>query len=173
MRRFLTIAAIAILGALSSQAVFAAEGEKCRAEIMATGSASLTESGAKAKAIQNWRRSVIANYGEFYGSFENAKDTKVGCTKTLMGLMRCEVRGRPCPQAASVGPREIACTADDSPNCDPGVKWAQTQLSAKGCPTRTDGSAGPSTSRAVLCFQRKSKISDTGDLDQATLKALE
>lgn len=144
------------------------------------GSAAVTEAGAKQNARTNWRRKVIFTYGETFSDFARARDGVEGpCVKTLIGLTRCEARGRPCaPENAAPsgggGIREIACDARrDSKNCDPGTKWVQTVLNQAGCKTSVDGSAGKGTVAAVKCFQKKNNLPDTGDSsDPRVLQAL-
>jgi hypothetical protein len=180
MFKRITQIAIAVGLAFSITSAASAQSRDCKPDVTATGRAALTEAGARANAITNWRRDSIARFGEFYANFDNASDSSMRCAKTLMGLQRCEAKGRPCGVAqgspgTSAGSGDIpgiACTSKDSKNCEPETKWLQSRLSAKGCKTKIDGSEGPSTSEAVKCFQRQAKLSVTGEVDQATVDAL-
>jgi hypothetical protein len=157
-----------------------AQPRSCKAdEIIATGRASLTEAGARRNAIENWRREVLYRYGESWAEFELARDATVArCAHTSFGiLLRCEARGKPCEVPLDVSSplfvfNPTSCTSRDSRGCDPRVKTMQAKLTAKGCPTKVDGAAGPATSAAIRCFQQKEKLPVTGNLDLATAQAI-
>ncbi|HXF54457.1 MAG TPA: hypothetical protein VNK52_10080, partial [Hyphomicrobiaceae bacterium] len=114
--------------------------QDCKAEVVATGRAAFTLNGAKNNAITNWRRDVVARYGEFYADFEKAKDANVErCGKTIIGMQRCEARAKPCLTGGpSCNITPVACTSKDSANCDPSVKAVQIKLTQKGCRTAAD-----------------------------------
>ena len=171
-RLFLRSAAIAGILTFASSHAFAQQEVRCRAEISATGSAALTESGAKEKAIGNWRRSVIARYGEFFSNFEKARGSSVSrCAKTLLGLTRCEARGQPC-EAGLTTANEISCDRDDSANCSPTVKWIQTRLNAKGARLKVDGAEGEATRQALRKFKQTNGLGDDSDVTEKVLQAL-
>jgi hypothetical protein len=152
-----------------------AYAQQCKDTVTATGRAAFTLNGAKSNAITNWRRDVVARYGEFYADFEKAKDANVErCGKTIIGMQRCEASAKPCLTGAapSCDIAPVACTSKDSANCDPSVKAVQIKLTQKGCRTGADGSAGPSTAAALKCFQKKAKITESGEIDNATCAAL-
>jgi hypothetical protein len=158
---------------VASPAAFA---QQCKDTVTATGRAAFTLNGAKSNAITNWRRDVVARYGEFYADFEKAKDGNVErCGKTIIGMQRCEASAKPCltgtaPTCGEIAP--VACKSTDSKECDPSVKAVQAKLTQKGCRTTADGNAGPSTVTALKCFQKKAKITESGEIDNATCAAL-
>ena len=146
--------------------------EYCKGEISATGSAALTQSGAEKSAETNWRRTVVAKYGEFYSDFAKAKNASTQCGKTLLGLKRCEVSARPCPTAETAPTGQISC-AGKSDRCDEGVLEVQMLLGKKGCPVeKEDGIEGSGTRSAIKCFQEKNKLKKTGEIDDTTRDAL-
>ncbi len=146
--------------------------DRCRAEISATGTASLTQGGAEKSAEANWRRTVIARHGEFYSDFGKALDSSKQCGKTMLKLTRCEVRARPCPSELSAPSGQASC-AGKSDRCDEGVLEIQLLLGKKGCPLeKEDGIEGNDTRKAIRCFQEKSKLKRTGEIDEATRDAL-
>lgn len=173
---------IALLGAvvLSGSLSTAAMAQSCKSDmITATGSAGFTERGAKNNAIANWRRDVVARYGEFWADFEQARDADVSlCAHTMMKiLLRCEARGRPCLVSADNSSpvsvlTPVTCKRSDSRNCNPYIKAMQIKLTQKGCRTGADGAAGPSTAAALSCFQRKANLTETGAVDLPTINAL-
>lgn len=155
----------------------AAAQEDCKRSVRAVGAAALTLEGAKRKAIKNWQRAVIAQYGEFYGNFDKARDASVApCGKTLIGLSRCEATGRPCVAAQEAdqdGLPELRCRKRDSVNCDGHVKWIQSRLDAIGCsPGKIDGAAGPNTASAIRCAQRKFGQEQSGEVTAALVDKL-
>ena len=122
---------------------------------------------------------VLARFGEFWADFEIARDADVSrCAHTMMSiLLRCEARGRPCLVATENSSpisvlTPVPCNQSDSRNCNPYVKALQIRLTQKGCRTGADGAAGPSTARAVRCFQRQANLAETGEVDLATVYAL-
>lgn len=179
LRAFPSMAAVtfAALATCVLAAAPASAEPKCKPSVRATGSAALTMEGAKRKAIQNWRRAVVAQYGEFYGNFDKAQDASVApCGKTLIGLSRCEARGRPCvgeQEVDSEGLPEIMCRRSDSRNCDPHVKWLQSRLNGIGCsPGKIDGADGPNTKSAVRCAQRKFRMEENGEVTASLVDKL-
>lgn len=178
MRKHLVtiMAAAAALAGIATSA----SAQSCKTEeIVATGRASLTEAGARRNAIESWRREVLYRYGESWAEFERARDANVNrCAHTSLGiLLRCEVRGKPCEVPLSASSpvfvfTPVACRSSDSRNCDPYVKAMQLKLAAKGCRTKPDGAAGPSTANALRCFQRKANLPETGSLDLETARAV-
>ena len=178
LKTFVRLAIVAGAIALSSAPGSAqpVSQQNCKAEIAETGSAALTEAGAKDKARTQWRRTAISKFGDFFGGWEQARGTSERCTKTLLGLTRCEARAQPCEVAGSGGTSatEIACNkARDSKNCEPIVKWVQIRLNAKlGTNLVTDGSAGKSTVEVLRRFQRQNNLGSSGDIDEKTLAAL-
>jgi hypothetical protein len=177
----LTLAA-GLMIAAPQASIAQGSGKNCKAEITATGSAALTKPGAEEKAKTQWRRTVIARYGDFFGQFDQAKSTTERCTKTLLGLTRCEVRGQPC-EATSVNvvqgtpvTNEIECNAaTDSKKCIPVVKWVQTQLNAKlGANLKPDGSAGRETEAAIRRFKKQANVvnPNNSDITDALINAL-
>jgi hypothetical protein len=184
MKRYLlalTVTAGAVL-AMPTDSFAQTSGKNCKAEISATGSAALTKPGAEEKAKTQWRRTVIARYGDFYGQFDQAKSTTERCTKTLLGLTRCEVRGQPC-EATTVSVisgtavvNELECNpSTDSKKCIPVVKWVQTQLNAKiGANLKADGAAGRETEAAIRRFKKQSNLLNHGnsEINDALINAL-
>ena len=154
----------------------------CKPEISVTGTAALTENGAKENAKAQWRRTVFARYGDFYGSVEQAKGASERCVKTLLKLTRCELRAQPCEatvkgsSAAYDTATEIACVkGQDSVNCEPLVKWVQTRLNAKlGTNLKVDGSARTATQAAIKRFKKERRLAqpDEADITQGLLDAL-
>ena len=176
-----TVAAGLLIAA--PQSSFAQTATKsCKAEITATGAAALTRTGAEEKAKTQWRRTAISRHGDFYGQFNEAKGTTERCTRTLLGLTRCEVRGQPC-EATTVAVisgtavvNEIECNpATDSKKCIPVVKWVQTQLNAKlGGKLKADGSAGRETEAAIRRYKKQANLPNpaNSDITDALINAL-
>jgi hypothetical protein len=163
--RFATVAAMVAISVSGAAAV----ESKCKAMVTATGAAAPTRKGAQNKAITNWRRAVIAKYGEFYGDFDKAHHANAEqCGQTLVGLYRCEARGRPCLEHGGVA----SCEGKSS-RCDTGVLEVQLLLKKKGCPVEIeDGIEGKDTRNALKCFQRKEGLPVTGEADSRTRHAL-
>lgn len=180
MHKWMTWCAMSLLAGLvlTHAPAPAAAAEECKGSITAIGSAALTLDGAKRNAIKNWQRAVVAKYGEFWGNFDKARESAVApCGKTLIGLQRCEAKGRPClgerPVDSDNLPGEIECKSGDSKNCDERVKWLQSKLAAFGCsPGKVDGADGPNTKDAIKCAQRKLKIEENGELTSALIDKL-
>ena len=180
--RYALFVSAASLTVMLSTAVSAQQSsaQNCKPELItATGSAGFTERGARNNAIANWRRDAIARYGEFWADFEQARDADVSrCAHTgLKLLLRCEARGRPClVSAENSSPVSVlnpaTCNKSDSKNCNPYIKAMQIKLTQKGCRTQADGAGGSNTSTALKCFQRKANLPVTGDVDVATVNAL-
>ena len=173
------IASLLALVAVTSAAT-SANAQSCKNEtVVATGRSSLTLNGARDNAIVAWRREVIARFGVFWAEFDQARNKSVAtCAHTNLRIfVSCEARGQPCMVSQSEGSpllllEPAKCNASDSKNCDPYVKAMQLRLTQKGCRTKADGSAGPSTSAALRCFQQKAKLTVTGEVDLATVEAL-
>jgi peptidoglycan hydrolase-like protein with peptidoglycan-binding domain len=81
------------------------------------------------------------------------------------------VRAQPC-QGDAVGKNEIACTSDDSPRCNPEVKWVQTRLVAKGYRVRVDGSEGEETRNALRKFIKANNLGEGSEVTDKVLQAL-
>ncbi len=154
----------------------AAQDRKCRAEINATGGGAIRESRAKEKAEDAWRQQAVANHGIFYGESKEANEGKgvlvERCAKSLLGLTICQARGRPCLVAKADFPNEIACTSNDSKNCNSTVKWVQTRLKDKGVNIYVDGSAGKGTEAAIRKFKKDNKLGDNAEIDDKLIEAL-
>jgi len=165
-----------VVAAMIATSTSMSMAQECKPEIRATGSASLSEAGAKKNAITAWRREAIARFGEFHGDFASAKNgVTAPCARTLVGLWRCEAKGAPCLVQASIGSDDlpsIRCNSDDSKNCDPTVKWVQTVVAQNGCRTTVDGAIGENTRNAIKCFQKKKSLGETGEVDDKTGAAL-
>ena len=181
MNRFLALAALAVGMTLSiSTASFAAT---CKANITVSGNGAITQNGAEKKAVTAWKQQAISNYGVFYGDEKAANDGKgtefKRCARSQLGLMICEITGRPCEAGAPsepVGKQAIACTEDEKDNgCEPDIKWLQKRLNDKNdAKLKVDGKFGKGTTAAIKDFQKASKgLSVTGLVDEALLKALE
>lgn len=171
------VAAAAVLFVALAVAPPASAQDQCKPSVKAVGAAALTMEGAKRKAIRNWQRAVIAQYGEFFGNFDKARDASVApCGRTLIGLSRCEARGRPCLTEQTAEPGEIPeidCKRRDSRNCLPAIKWLQTRLDGIGCsPGKIDGADGPNTNSAVRCAQRKFRQEESGEVTAALVDQL-
>lgn len=154
----------------------AAQDRSCKPEITATGGGAIRDNRAKEKAIEAWRQQAVANNGIFYGNEADANEGKgilvERCAKSLLGLTICQARGRPCLVKKADRPNEIACTKDDSRNCEPEVKWVQQRLKDNGFDVTVDGSAGRGTEKAIRAFKKKNKIGDDGDIDEKLIEAL-
>ena len=167
-------------------------GMECKQEVNATGQASLTLDGAKQNAIKNWQRSVVLRYGEIFSKFDQAAPGKTAdlCGKTVLGLNRCEAKGRPCaPSGASnptpgpvvIGPgreRDFGnCDTTDSADCAPVVKWVQRHLNRKiDAGLKVDGAAGTNTQKAIRRFKSLRGLPNSNDAtinDESFLAALE
>jgi hypothetical protein len=165
---------LACLAVCCFSAQSSAQDVSCKREVVATGGGALTEAGAKKKAIDAWRKQVVADLGIFYGDFEQANDGKGGgierCARSLLGLTVCQARGRPC-QGPS-GATEIKCDRGDSKNCDPTVKWVQSRLKAKGYDVSVDGAAGPNTEKAISAYRKKTGVGEGGEIDEKLVGSL-
>lgn len=155
----------------------AAQQERsCKPEITATGGGAIRDSRAKEKAVEAWRQQAVANNGIFYGNEKDANDGKgiivERCAKSLLGLTICQARGRPCLVKQADRPNEIACTKDDSKNCEPDVKWIQQRLKDKGFNVTVDGSAGKGTAKAIKEFKKKNKLGDDDEITEKLIEAL-
>jgi hypothetical protein len=175
----LSIFRSAIVAGLVSIAIAApasAQERSCKPEITATGGGAIRESRSKEKAVDAWRQQAVANNGIFYGNEKDANDGKgvivERCAKSLLGLTICQARARPCLVKQADKPNEIACTKDDSKNCEPDVKWIQQRLKDKGFNVTVDGSAGRSTGKAIRDFKKKNKLGDDDEITEKLLEAL-
>ncbi|NJM55765.1 MAG: peptidoglycan-binding protein [Verrucomicrobiae bacterium] len=169
-------ALVAGLVSLAFAAPASAEERSCKPEITATGGGAIRDSRAKEKAVEAWRQQAVANNGIFYGNEKDANDGKgitvERCAKSLLGLTICQARGRPCLVKQADKPNEIACTKDDSKNCQPEVKWVQQRLKDKGVSITVDGSPGPGTAKAIRDFKKKNGLGNDDEITEKLIEAL-
>lgn len=185
MIRFLAMAALAVTVSFSvATESFAAT---CKTNITVSGNGAVTQNGAEKKAVNAWKQQAISNHGVFFGDEKAANDGKGidirRCARSQLGLMICEVSGRPCQVGApetSTSKHEIACTDDDPDACVPEVKWVQTKLNEKNkAGLKADGVPGGRTASAIRDFQKAKGLAVTGQLivdgkvDDALAKALD
>jgi hypothetical protein len=176
MHRCLALIALAVTLTVSASA--ASLAATCKASITVSGNGALTQKGAEKKAVDAWRTQAISNHGVFYGDWAAANDGKGGdikrCARSQLGLMICEVSGRPCQASAPEEKHAIACTDDDKEACVPEVKWVQKQLNEKTKSNlKVDGVPGRGTANAIRDFQKSKGLTVNGEIDETLLKALE
>lgn len=177
MNRTVSTLIIAAAATLALTVGASARESRCKGEITAIGSASITKAGAEKSAETNWRRTVVARYGEFMSDFAKAEDATKQCGKTLLGLTRCELRARPCPAAETTPSGAPTCSGMASPKakCEDDILAVQTAISKKQPQCwvgEVDGVEGKDTVKAIKCVQKALKLPTTGELDNATLDAL-
>jgi len=151
----------------------------CKAEILSIGHGAILDKAGPEKAIAAWRNDVIQRYGVFYGDPTKANEGKgvevINCARTLLGLLVCSAKGRPCVQDASTSTNvdtttELDCGAVRY--CDPTVKWVQSRLNAHGARLAVDGVAGAGTAVAIRNFRKFAKLPDGTGIDADLITAL-
>ena len=151
----------------------------CKAEIISTGHGAILDKAGPEKAIAAWRNDAVTRFGVFYGDPTKANEGKgivvEHCGRTLLGLLVCEARGRPCiadaPQGGTVD-TEIPCDPRNK-YCDPTVRWVQTQLNIKGgFRLATDGVPGNATGAAIAAFRAKNNLAAGATIDDVLINAL-
>ena len=153
----------------------------CGNEIAINGAGAIKEERALQKAIEAWRGQAITTYGIFYGNEKVAISgagkgvEKVRCARTLIGLVVCQVRGRPCienkTEQAGEPPIDGYCRFKPQP-CDPTVKWVQRRLNDKGFSIAEDGRPGEETKAAIRRYKVRHDLGFDSFIDDRLVDSL-
>ena len=137
---------------------------ECKDEIKATGYGLFFKEWGNWMAKWSWSNTATVDYGFFYGVEATANEgTGVSperCAPGWLGLMICEVKGRPC-----VKKTELECKPNDGQDC-PKIRKIQSMLADKRYSVGPiDGKKGPLFEQAIKKFKKDNKLREDSSLD--------